>query len=278
MGVGRYGNAVRAERLPAFAGTEIPPHRTLTFPRSRPLNRFRKKFVTFPGYTGTHPTNSATGLRFRHHPTFEIPPQMNHSSSTTSSIRKVVTTVLCLSVGLLAAQTASAGDTPALLDDFSNAEATSHGTPRFVVDDSSAGGGSRLDQRFEDGVLIATGEIVPARGQPGFVSMAILLNPDGSAADLSKYEGLRLKVRVSQGLLSVSANSAEVDNFDYHAATIEAKPGQEFREIHLPFKEMKRAWSAQTELNRATITGLSVVAVGFQKGNFAYAIDEIGFY
>lgn len=197
---------------------------------------------------------------------------MNTTYSHTLRFGQVISLTLGLAASAFAAPASS------LLDDFSQPDATSRGTPRLTINDSSTGGGSHLEQRLADGILFAKGEIVPARGQPGWVSLAFLLTPTGAAADLSQYTGIRMKVRVSQGFLSVSANSSEVDNFDYHAATVEPKPGEEFREVRIPFKDMKRAWSPQTKLDPATITGISLVAVGFQKGAFSYAVDEIGFY
>lgn len=197
---------------------------------------------------------------------------MNTKPPSALRLGQVISLALCLSASAFAAPT------PSVLDDFSQPDATSRGTPRLTITDSSVGGGSHLEQRVAGGVLIATGEIVPPRGQPGWASLAFLLTPTGAAADLSRYTGIRLKVRMSRGFLSVSANSSEVDNFDYHAATVEPKPGEEFREVRIPFKNMRRAWSAQTKLNPTTITGISLVAVGLQKGKFSYAVDELGFY
>jgi hypothetical protein len=94
---------------------------------------------------------------------------------------------------------------------------------------------------------------------------------------LSQYEGIRLRVRVQKGHLSISANSTEVDNFDYHAMTVPRTPDG-FEEVRIPFRDMKRAWSEQTPLNRATIVSVSLVAVDFQKAGFAYDVEEVGFY
>jgi hypothetical protein len=170
-----------------------------------------------------------------------------------------------------------AGETPALLDNFDDAHHSSWGIDRLVVTDSSTGGTSALHQAFKDGTLTAEGEIIPGRGQPGWVSLILLCSSTGAPADLSKYEGIRLRVRVRKGHLSITANSTEITNYDYHFAVVPATAG-EFQEVKLPFSAMKRAWSEQTPLNRATIASLGLVAVDMQKGAFAYDIDEIGFY
>jgi hypothetical protein len=67
-------------------------------------------------------------------------------------------------------------------------------------------------------VLNAKAKIVPPRGQPGWASEVLLLDPQGLPVDASQYEGIRLRVRIHKGALSVSANSTEVTNYDYHAA------------------------------------------------------------
>ena len=172
---------------------------------------------------------------------------------------------------------ARAADGPARLDDFSDPVHSSLGINRIVVTDTVAGGASTVRQSVANGVFTAEGEIAPPRGQPGWVSVVLLLSPTGAPADLTKYAGIKVRVRVRQGYLSVTANSSEIKNFDYHAAMLPKKPG-EFQEVRIAFRDMKRAWSEQTPLNLATITSINLVAVDFQKGVFAYDVDEIGFY
>ncbi len=182
-------------------------------------------------------------------------------------------TVTFASAALHASEAADA----ALVDDFSDANRTSRGFDRIVLTDSSTGGQTTFTSSVSDGALSAEGEIAPPRGQPGWASMVLLLASDGSPVDLSQYEGIRLRVQVTKGMLSVSANSSEITNFDYHAAMVPGTP-KGVEEIRIPFKDMKRAWSEQTALNPATIASISLVAVDFQKARFAYQIDEIGFY
>jgi len=202
---------------------------------------------------------------------------MNTHSSTGHRRTKHLLTSLVLVAITLAPSIARANGAPALLDDFSDTTRSSIGIDRVVVTDSSTGGTSKLRQTFANGVLTAEGEIVPGRGQPGWVSLVLLLSSGGSPVDLSRYEGIRLRVRVRKGMLSLTANSTEIKNFDFHASLIPRK-GDEFHEVRVPFGDMKRAWSEQTPLNPATIASISLVAVDLQKGAFAYDIDEIGFY
>lgn len=188
--------------------------------------------------------------------------------------RKTIIAAICLT-GL---NSAIAGTLEPTIDDFSDPNINSLGIARMFVDDTSAGGQTSTQHSVDEGVLSAKGEILPPRGQPGWASAVLLLDPQGLAKDASAYEGIRLLVRVNKGNLSVSANSSEITNFDYHAAQITPRSDGKFHEVKIPFSEMKRAWSEQTPLNTRTLTGLSLVAFDVQKGNFDFEIDEISFY
>jgi len=162
------------------------------------------------------------------------------------------------------------------LDDFSHETLTTFKTARMVINDADMGGKSTAELRTRDGVLKVNGEIVPARGMPGFVSMVLLLSETGEPRDLSAYDGLCLRVRVNKGSLQVLAASSKIQNFDYHTAPITRS--KEFKEIKIPFIDLKRLWSEQTPLELSTIVSINLVASGMEPGSFAYEIDEIGFY
>ena len=108
--------------------------------------------------------------------------------------------------------------------------------------------------------------------------MVSLLSPDGKPHDLTGYEGVRLRVKNTKGMLFVQVSSSEIQNFDYHtSAPIAGKRG-EFVEIRVPFKDMKRAWSEQTVLNLTSVTSINLVSFGLARDTFAYEVQEIGFY
>jgi hypothetical protein len=178
----------------------------------------------------------------------------------------------------LAAGTSSGESVSPLVDDFSDAQNNSLGIQRQFVDDRSTGGSTTTDTSVSEGVLAVRGEISPPRGQPGWSSTVQLLDPQGQPRDLSEFEGVRLRLKITAGMISVSANSAEVTNFDYHAARVVAESDDEFHEVRIPFKSMQRAWSEQTPLNTSSISSLSIVAFGVQKGTYEFELDEIGFY
>ena len=166
---------------------------------------------------------------------------------------------------------------PALVDDFSNPAQTARGAGRLLFTDKDAGSQSAATQRCENGVLIVQGELKPGRGAPAFISIPLLLTTDAKPEDVSAYTGVRLRVKPTQGILTLQVSSADVDNFDYHSAPVVAKRG-EFAEVRVAFADMKRAWSAQTALNLKQVTSVNFVAFGMAPGAFAYEVDEIGFY
>lgn len=178
---------------------------------------------------------------------------------------------------LAAGAPAARADAPALVDDFSNPAQTACGAGRLLVDDAGAGSKSHATQRVEHGVLVVQGELVPGRGAPAFISIPLLLSPDAKPQDRSAYTGVRLRVKLIQGTLIVQVSTADIDNFDYHAAPAIAPRG-EFAEVRVPFADMKRAWSPQTAISLKLVTSVNLVAFRMAPGAFAYEVDEIGFY
>ncbi len=85
-------------------------------------------------------------------------------------------------------------------------------------------------------------------------------------------------MKINSGNISISANSTEITNFDYHSAPVVVKSDGKFHEVKVPFTSLKRAWSQQTTLNTETLASLSVVAFDIQKSTFDFEIDEVSFY
>lgn len=188
-----------------------------------------------------------------------------------------VSLALVLSLVLNSEANAADGNS-AMIDDFSHVSETNLGQSRLPMTDVTAGGQTQVDLVVKDGVMHLSGDIVPPRGQPGWSSLVLPLSPMGSAMDASQYQGIRVMVKASQGNLSISANSSDVTNFDYHSAVIVVKTDGKFHEVKIPFDSMKRMWSEQTTLNTKTLNSLSVVAFGMQKGTFDFELDEVSFY
>ena len=178
---------------------------------------------------------------------------------------------------LAAGSPAQGAAAPALVDDFSNPAQTARGAGRLLFTDKDAGSQSQATQRCAAGMLIAQGELKPGRGAPAFISIPLLLSPVAQPEDVGAYTGVRLRVRLTQGTLTVQVASADVDNYDYHSAPVVAKRG-EYAEVRVPFADLKRAWSTQTPLNVKVVTSVNLVAFAMAPGAFAFEVDEIGFY
>ncbi len=165
-----------------------------------------------------------------------------------------------------------------IIDDFNNQTDTSSGIARVLISDTAAGGKTKTESSVSNGVMHIKGNIEPPRGQPGWSSLVLPLGPMGEPQNASKFNGIRLLVKINKGNISISANSSEVTNFDYHATLVSVSPDGKFHEVKIPFESMKRAWSAQTNLNTQTLNSLSIVAFGVQKAHFDFEVDEISFY
>ncbi|ATC65575.1 hypothetical protein CMV30_17365 [Nibricoccus aquaticus] len=185
--------------------------------------------------------------------------------------------VFTLLIAALYPQLAHAASVPALLDNFDDAQHTSMSTDRVWISDTVAGGQSRVTQKSVNGILIVEGELTPPRGSPGWVNLVLPLSPDGESRDLSEYSGVRLRLKIVTGALSLQVCTPEVTNYDYHNTLVAVRSG-ETQEIRLPFTKLKRAWSEQTPLNLKNIISVNLLAVGLSKGPFAYEVDEVGFY
>jgi complex I intermediate-associated protein 30 (CIA30) len=189
------------------------------------------------------------------------------------SLPTLLISLVLVAAGLPSVRAAS----PAVVDDFSNDAQTSRGAGRLLFTDKDAGSHSTATQHCENGVLVVHGELAPGRGAPAFVTIPLLLSPDAQPQDVSAYTGVRLKVKLGQGILTVQVSSADVTNFDYHSAAVAGKRG-EFMEARIPFKDLKRGWSEQTPLNSKNVTSVNLVAFGMAPGAFTFEVDEIGFY
>ncbi len=203
---------------------------------------------------------------------------MNLPSSSFLNRRILAAITLLISPFTFGSVSVDAETAPALLDDFSNAQCTRSGAARLLIDDKALGSQSHATQKCEKGVLVVQGELVPGRGRPAFITVPLLLSPDAKPVDLGNYQGVRLRVKVIKGILTVQVASSEIQNFDFHTSGPVAGKYGEFSEVRLPFKDLKRGWSEQTALNLKTITSVNLVSFGMAKDDFSYEVQEIGFY
>lgn len=185
---------------------------------------------------------------------------------------------LALSVVLAFSSSVLSAPLPALVDDFNHNTNNTLNLPRQFMSDAIAGGNSTIEPKITAGIMQVTGDIAPARGQPGWASSVLPLSAEGSAQDASQFSGIKLLVKISSGNVNISANSTEITNFDYHAAPIVVAADGKFHEVKIPFNTMKRAWSEQTTLNAATLNSLSIVAFSLQPASFDFEVEEVSFY
>lgn len=178
----------------------------------------------------------------------------------------------------LAMATAVGAVAPLLLDDYAHPVRNGNGVDRLLIDDRVVGSRSRATQTCTNGVLRVTGDLVPGRGVPAFISQVSLLSADGKPRDLGGYRGVRLRVKVIRGLLCVQVASTAITNFDYHTGTPIAGKGGQWQEVRVPFQDMRRAWSEQVRLDPRTITSVNLVSFGMAPDAFAYEVDDLGFY
>ncbi|MEP7704919.1 CIA30 family protein [Paraglaciecola sp. 25GB23A] len=167
---------------------------------------------------------------------------------------------------------------PALVDDFNNLKDNNLNLPRQFMSDAVAGGQTQVKPMISAGIMQVKGDIVPPRGQPGWASSILPLSTEGKPEDASQFSGIKLLVKIHSGNMTLSANSTEVTNYDYHAAPIAVAADGKFHEVKIPFESMKRAWSEQTPLNTATLNSLSIVAFSLQPASFDFELDEVSFY
>ncbi|HEY7885602.1 MAG TPA: CIA30 family protein [Cellvibrionaceae bacterium] len=192
---------------------------------------------------------------------------------STASLKSYV-----LAVALALSGPVFADSLPPLVDSFDDAKNNNLGLPRQLMTDSIAGGNSTATHSVDAGVAVVKGDITPARGQLGWISFVLPLDGQGGPQDANAYEGVLLKVKLSEGNLSVSVNSTQVTNFDFHATTIPVTNDGEFHQVKVPFASLKRAWSEQTPLNADSINAISIVAYAVQPQSFNFALDEVSFY
>lgn len=192
-------------------------------------------------------------------------------------IFNVMNTIALASLLTFSSSTLSA-DLPSMIDDFKHVNNTNLGTPRISISDTAAGGKTVTKINVSKGVIKFKGDIIPPRGQPGWSSLVFPLGPKGSAQDASKFSGIRLLVKFNNGNMSISANSIEVTNFDYHAMPVVVKADGKFHEVKIPFKSMRRMWSEQTKLNTQTLESFSIVAFSPQRASFDFEINEVSLY
>ncbi|MEQ9103507.1 MAG: CIA30 family protein [Rhodothermales bacterium] len=101
------------------------------------------------------------------------------------------------------------------------------------------------------------------------------MGAEGTAADVSTFDGLELSMRGSMGTFIVQLGTASVSDFDYFNAYIVAS--DEWTTFQLPFSKFNQEGFGK----RVTFTGEDVTHIAVFSGNegpYDIAIDDIRFY
>ncbi|RUO76909.1 hypothetical protein CWI84_11170 [Idiomarina tyrosinivorans] len=180
--------------------------------------------------------------------------------------------------GVLGFSQLSVAAAETLVDRFNDSKLNDFGFTRQLMTDAIAGGETTAVMAVIDGTLQVRGDIRPARGQLGWASVVIPLADFGKNWNASDYQGIRLRIKLNSGNLSVSANSTAITNFDYHAAAVAVAADQQFHQVDIPFSQMQRAWSSNTPLAKDTLNSISIAAYALQAATFDYQVDSVSFY
>ncbi|MGJ8692731.1 MAG: CIA30 family protein [Thalassotalea sp.] len=198
---------------------------------------------------------------------------MKHISK---SVNYLVKAFAVVSIVILSKSAFSADN--ALIDNFNHVVNTNSGLPRLLLSDTTAGGKTTTKLTVLSGVIQVKGEIIPPRGQPGWASLILPLSQMGEPTNASEFEGVRLLIKINNGNISISANSLDITNFDYHSSPVIVSSDGNFHEVKIPFDSMKRMWSEQTTLNTETLNSLSIVAFSPKQAKFSFTVDKVDFY
>lgn len=164
-----------------------------------------------------------------------------------------------------------------LIDDFSDASLKSSvGISWIPQTDKVIGGNSTLAHSNENGVLKVNGSVKPLSGRPGFASFTLQLNTAGKPMDVSAFDGVEVRINVTEGGVGLQLMTPQITNYDYHGRLI--MPTDGMRVLKIPFSEFRQMWSAQMPWTGKDMFAIALMVSNFQQLDFAYEIDSVAFY
>ena len=163
------------------------------------------------------------------------------------------------------------------LDDFSAAGLASTIGEEWSLDiDTAWGGASTLRTEKQGGMLRVLGTMKAGKGMPGLAGISLQLDSLGTFYDVRGYEGIRLRIKVVKGTLTLKLLTAGVKNYDFHAVAIAKKPGMQT--LELPFATFRQLWSAQIPWSGMDMRGVALWVSGFGAEEYDFTIDSIELY
>lgn len=164
-----------------------------------------------------------------------------------------------------------------LLDDFSNGNLiSSSGVAWQKNSDLVLGGQSTISCSYSGATLRVEGHVKPSSQRPGFAGLTLLLDERELPFDVTGFEGLSLRGNMIRGHLFLKLITPRITNFDYHAVPLPTT--KHFREFKFPFSNFRQLWSEPIPWNGHDMVGVSLMVTGFSPLDYAFELDEIGFY
>ncbi|HVZ40540.1 MAG TPA: CIA30 family protein [Candidatus Kapabacteria bacterium] len=167
--------------------------------------------------------------------------------------------------------------TVALIDDFSARDLKSSAGPRWEVNNDSAwGGSSTLGTEWKQGTLRVHGKLVTRKGAPALAGISLAFDSLGTPFDVTRFKGVRVRVRCAKGPLALKLMTTGVKNYDFHASMIPVGPS--IKQIDIPFSEFHQIWSSPVPWTGRDMRGIAFWASDISNGDFDFTIDSIAFY
>jgi hypothetical protein len=188
-------------------------------------------------------------------------------------------TLIIISIGVLFMVNSASATT--IIDNFETpGRSNFSGTQWQGFADSVMGGVSRINARYEsennESYLRMSGK-VSLDNNGGFIQTRLFLDPRGRPVDLSKYNGIRMKVR-GQGdsyFIHVRTDRTAMP-WAYYAAPIRVT--ENWQDVNISFSDFRsKGMALSSRLNTKRIRSLAVVAA-WKNFNADISIAEISLY
>lgn len=179
---------------------------------------------------------------------------------------------------LLTANSVLAADRRALtIDDFEDKDrrAASGLSWISIADDLMGGTSSAELQVIDTGPLTrhalrVTGEVATS----GFAGAWVALDGRARAADVSDFQGIRLRVR-GNGVVQLGLRAGPSPGFNYMAAI---EPGPDWKSVEVPFDGLRPTNKAAPAFDRASARWLGISVGAGRVGRFDFEIDGVELY
>lgn len=168
--------------------------------------------------------------------------------------------------------------TSRLIDDFSgNTLASSSGPVWSINCDTAWGGTSTIAIKHLKGTLNVSGTCASGGGRPGLAGISLMFDDKGNAFNLTRFKGVRLRIKSKSSPLQLKLLTSAVTNYDYHAIAI---PGNnELQTLDLPFTQFEQTWSAPVRWTGKDVRGVALWVSSLSgTASYDFTVDSIELY